>query len=154
MFQDCEYCEPCCEELPYQVGETDDGICVYLVDGDCVKREHDADFVEGGNGQEVDWIPDDECWIDWNVRSEQWKFIAAHEITEMRLMRDRGMSYEKAHDIANEVEMQLRSEYSESSKHEEEEGESYDNPKEEKAENKPTGKGGPMTRIMIRSKSY
>lgn len=152
MFKDCEYCEPCREELPYCVGETDDDIEVYLVDGDCIKRDHDADYVEGANSEEADWIPENTCYVDWNLRSEQWPFVAAHEITEMRLMKD-GMSYAKAHDIANEVEMQLRSEYSEASKAEEE-SEPYDNPSEEKEEKKtykPTGRGGSI-RVMIKSK--
>lgn len=81
---------------------------VKAVDGDQVKLEHDPDFVEGGNHERYNWVPDGEIWIDRNIAAHDWPRIALHEAVERRLMADMGMEYDQAHEQANAWEMNLR----------------------------------------------
>ena len=87
---------------------------VFLVNGDTIKIKHEMDYVEGGNSQRYpEFIPKDEIWLDYNIHTTDIKFIMLHEYIENRLMRDFGLSYDRAHDIANEQEMSFRKKYRE-----------------------------------------
>lgn len=105
--------------LPYYCGMSSEFVSVYLVDGNEVKITYDPDFVEANNSEESSWVKDavnhpnsDERFaiVDWHLKPEQWPFDLYHELYEMRLMRT-GMSYDRAHEKANEAEMQLRAKY-------------------------------------------
>ena len=95
-----------CDSYLHTVGELD-GTTFVLVDGDLVKITQDMDFTEGGNGFRFDFIPKDEIWIDKDFDCLEWTFVAFHEFVERSLM-SRGMSYEKAHDVANVLEREVR----------------------------------------------
>jgi len=82
---------------------------VYLVDGNAVKLKYKMDFVEGNNSMESSWIPKDELWISDELVPKYWAPVLYHEAHEWRDMR-RGMSYDKAHRIANRHEKVLRKE--------------------------------------------
>lgn len=86
----------------------DGDFTVKLVDGNLVKMKHDMDFVEGGNHERWDFIPDGEIWIDENIDSSQYFFIILHEAIERTLMKHMGLSYDEAHDISNRVEEKVR----------------------------------------------
>lgn len=108
--------------LPYYCG-TVQGFKVILVNGHDVKlRErsggktpHDPqaqdfmDFVEGGNGYEdPELCAKDEVYVDGLTDASEWPYTCYHEIHEATLMRDQGLTYNKAHASANRHEKQLR----------------------------------------------
>jgi hypothetical protein len=90
---------------------TQDGFNILLVDGEAVRKDH-IEFTMGGNGYAYDWIPKDEIWIDENLseKTEDMEATIKHEIFEAKKMRDEGLSYEEAHNLANEMEKKERQE--------------------------------------------
>jgi len=83
-------------------------IKIYLVDGDVVKIKHDMDFVEAGNSAVKHYIPKNEVWLDAHLDLEDIPFNICHEIVEFFHMETYDMDYEKAHNIANVAEKQMR----------------------------------------------
>lgn len=90
---------------------TQDGFNILLVDGEAVRKDH-IEFTMGGNGYAYDWIPNNEIWIDENLseKPEDMEATIKHEIFEAKKMRDEGLSYEEAHELANEMEKKERQE--------------------------------------------
>lgn len=82
-------------------------IQVYYVDGKSVRDNYKTDFSQGGHGYVYKWIPKDEIWIE-KEEKEETQFILSHEYTEMVMMRDMKIAYEKAHSIASKIEKELR----------------------------------------------
>jgi len=95
-----------------------DGMNVYKVDGDWVRRNLSMIFGHGGHGNVHEFIPHGEIWIAIrhfkncgckNVRSNQklskayFDSTALHEIAEYKEM-SKGMIYWKAHQIALQKE--------------------------------------------------
>ena len=77
---------------------------IMLVDGTHVRNRFDSDFSQGGNGYAYeDFVPKDEIWIDAQIDPIEWPFIAFHECEEAELM-EKGMSYDKAHDMVKHLE--------------------------------------------------
>jgi hypothetical protein len=114
LFQQCVRCIPrqLPNHLPALLGQVE-GMDVYLVDGDLVKVQKYADFVEGGNSYVYKWIPRKprpQLWIDDNIRRHDLCFVLLHEARESLEMR-RGLSYSAGHRIANLVEMEFRRKY-------------------------------------------
>lgn len=88
---------------------TVDGWRVYAVDGDWVKVEFDPDFCEGSNfAHSPDFIPPDTIWLDDRMESHDRPFIALHEAVEAWCMKNLGLAYDPAHNIANAAEMAWR----------------------------------------------
>jgi hypothetical protein len=83
---------------------------IYLVDGNKVEVDEDMDFVEGGNFKKWKFIPKGQVWIDAWQYPEMDCFIAFHEVIETLLMKE-GMSYNKAHPIANKYEKEKRKDF-------------------------------------------
>ncbi len=113
LWHECQKIVPASKwepmKLPHFCGLIDGGVAVYLVDGNKVKVEKDPDFTEGGNGEEAPWIcGKKEIYLDAQHDWEDLKYVAYHEAIERRTMHDRGWSYEKAHELANRHEMELR----------------------------------------------
>jgi len=85
------------------------GLAIYLVDGERVRDEIDVDFVNGGNeGAYPNYVPVGEIWIDDAQHQLDRTATALHELVERDLMLRHGMSYDRAHDEANEYERPLR----------------------------------------------
>lgn len=86
-----------------------DRLKVYLVDGNLVRKDH-IEFTMGGHGYIYDWIPKDEIWVDENLweKKDDLNATIHHEILEVRKMRDEGMTYDEAHEFANEKEEEVR----------------------------------------------
>jgi len=83
------------------------GYRVYLVDGERVRNEIDTDFTMGGNPERYRYVPRGEIWIDENLSPPDRRATILHEIVETKHMK-RGLSYEKAHDIATAAEARFR----------------------------------------------
>ena len=79
-----------------------------LVDGNLVRSLYRTDYVEGGHGYVYPWVPKGEIWLEQGVALGELPFVLAHEYTELRLMRDEGLTYDPAHAIAAKVEYALR----------------------------------------------
>ncbi len=83
-------------------------IHVWLVDAVLVRSFYKTDYTEGGHGYVYPWVPKDQIWIENTVDRSEYPFIVCHEYTELRLMRDRGMAYDPAHEICSTMEYVLR----------------------------------------------
>lgn len=81
---------------------------IYMVDGNDVKTKYDMDFVEAGNSEAKDYIPKNEIWIDSSTDVANIKFNIYHEVIERFYMNVYNYDYEKAHDLANTIEKQMR----------------------------------------------
>lgn len=88
-----------------------DGFKIYLVDGEAVRKDH-ITFTMGGHGYVYDYIPKNEIWIDENLKDKPADMEATirHELFEIKKMRDEGLSYEEAHELANAMEKEVRNE--------------------------------------------
>lgn len=83
-------------------------IAVWLIDGSLARTYYKTDYTEGGHGYVYRWVPRDEIWIEKDLHKDEFPFMVAHEYTELRLMRDKGIEYDRAHDISSRVEFHLR----------------------------------------------
>ena len=100
-----------------ELGEYED-VKIFLVNGNCVKKEMMMDFVEGGhdavygkeNGENEHFMPNNEVWIDAAVYINEIPYVIAHELFERNKMTHDGVKYEEAHTESNEVEHTLREE--------------------------------------------
>jgi hypothetical protein len=81
---------------------------VWLVDANVVRCFYKTDYTEGGHGYVYRWCPKHEIWIEHTIDEDERPLIVAHEYLELRLMRDRGIAYDKAHEICSEIEFHLR----------------------------------------------
>jgi hypothetical protein len=83
-------------------------VAIWLVDGNLVRSWYKTDYVEGGHGYVYRWCPKDEIWIDHEVQRTEIPFLVTHEYMELRLMRDKGLEYDQAHEICSKVEFKVR----------------------------------------------
>lgn len=94
-----------------------DGLDVYIVDGDWVRRNLSVMFGHGGHGYVHEFIPHNEIWIvarhfkncgcreknNQKLSKAYFDSTVLHEIIEYKKMRQ-GMTYWRAHQIALEKE--------------------------------------------------
>ena len=85
-----------------------EGLNVWIVDGDEVRRDIYPAFLYGGNPQRYPFIPQKEIWIDNAIAAEEFEYTVAHELLERSLMARQGMSYDDAHNRALELEQVMR----------------------------------------------
>jgi len=85
----------------------DNGIEIWLVNGDFVRSNFDIEFTEGGHGLVYGFIPKDEIWIDDDLTKNERAYVIIHEFFERDLMK-KGMGYENAHKEASELEFDCR----------------------------------------------
>lgn len=84
---------------------------IYAINGTFVRNKHYQDFTQGGHywvSTDYHFIPKNEIWIDDNLNEIDRDATILHEMTEYELMRYKKMSYEKAHDKANQMEKKFR----------------------------------------------
>ena len=85
-----------------------DGTKVEEVDGATVRDNIRTEFIGGGNHEATPEIPKDEIWLENNMPPQERSKILLHELVERALMKQKGKSYDKAHDEANEIEGKAR----------------------------------------------
>lgn len=83
-------------------------ITAWLVDGNRVRSLYKTDYTEGGHGYVYRWVPKNQIWLEKDLDRWELPFILSHEYLELRLMRDEGIEYDKAHEICAKVEFDLR----------------------------------------------
>lgn len=91
-------------------GSVGNDIIVWIIDGELARDLYKTDYVEGGHGYVYGWIPKDEIWIEKDIEEDEIPFVLHHEYVELKLMRDEGMEYQKAHKIAAKKEFEMRKE--------------------------------------------
>ena len=73
-------------------------------------RKKNIEFALGGNHYRYNFIPKDEVWLEHPTKNKNDQIAnTTHEIVERLLCKEKGMSYEPAHEIASKVERTLRS---------------------------------------------
>jgi len=94
---------------PYMTIDDPQGpVKVWRVDGKFVRGWYKTDYTEGGHGYVYPWVPIDEIWIERAVEDREVPFVLTHEYLERRLMRDEGLEYDPAHEMASKIEFHLR----------------------------------------------
>ena len=81
---------------------------VWLIDGNLARSYYKTDYTQGGHGYVYPWVPKLQIWIEDGVDYREIPYILCHEYLERRLMRDRGMGYDPAHETASRLEFDLR----------------------------------------------
>ncbi|MEK7131475.1 MAG: C39 family peptidase [Patescibacteria group bacterium] len=82
-------------------------LTICYVRGNIVRRYHDPAFIFGGHDLVYDYIPKRTVWIDIRQDPREIKYTLLHETRERKWM-ERGMSYDKAHKRATEIELMAR----------------------------------------------
>jgi len=88
--------------------KTEQGFKIFLVDGERLRKKH-IEFTEGTNFKVVRYVPKGQIWIDENLKSKpaDMKAVIKHEVFEVLKMQ-KGMTYNKAHLLANRMEKKYR----------------------------------------------
>jgi hypothetical protein len=81
---------------------------VWRVDANLVRSYYKLDYTEGGHGSVYPWVPKPEIWIEDGVDNREAPYIVSHEYLERRLMRDKGIDYDRAHEICSRIDFDLR----------------------------------------------
>lgn len=81
---------------------------VWIVSGIMVRNTLKTDWVEGGNAYVYPFMPEDEIWIEDQVKMEERDYVLVHEATERSLMKHEDLDYDQAHAFASNVEFKCR----------------------------------------------
>jgi len=81
---------------------------VWFIEGNLVRSLYKTDYTEGGHGYVYPWVPKDQIWIEKDLDRAEIPYIVSHEYLELRLMRDKGLEYDRAHVVSAKVEFALR----------------------------------------------
>jgi len=91
----------------YYIGKRD-GLDVWIVNGSFIRRKILSEFLFGGNDHVYNFIPEGEIWLDSAINAVELEYTTRHELTERKLMAEKGLSYDEAHKIASVEEQQSR----------------------------------------------
>jgi hypothetical protein len=83
-------------------------VTVWLVDGNLARSYYKTDYTQGGHGYVYPWVPKPQIWVEDGTDHRELPFVICHEYLERRLMRDGGLEYDRAHEIASALEYDLR----------------------------------------------
>lgn len=87
--------------------DEDNDLTICYVRGEVVQYYLDPPYILGGHDLVYDYIPKRTVWIDIRQDPCEIKHTLLHEIRERKLMED-GMSYDKAHERAIQIELMAR----------------------------------------------
>src|SRR3989338_613046 len=90
------------------MGNTNNSVYVWVIDGRLVRSGLFIDFVHGGHGYVYEFVPIEEVWLDDDLVYEELPFVLIHELHERNLMKDKNWNYAKAHESASKLEWKLR----------------------------------------------
>ncbi|MFY9458034.1 MAG: hypothetical protein WAP23_03910 [Candidatus Spechtbacterales bacterium] len=91
----------------YYMGKRD-GLDVWIVNGSFIRRKILSEFLFGGNDRVYNFIPEGEIWLDSAINAVELEYTTRHELTERKLIAEKGLSYDEAHKIASIEEQQSR----------------------------------------------
>ena len=88
----------------------DEIVSIYLVNQTYIKDNWNIEFTEGGHHWKKGYeqIPDGQIWISQDLNEKDKEATIVHEIDEFENMKYNKMSYDEAHDIANDKEGEFR----------------------------------------------
>lgn len=90
--------------------------CVWIVDGEKVRKFFDPKFIQGGHDLVYNYIPENTVWME-SAFFKEYKFTLRHELYERECMGPPyNMKYYDAHDCALQVELIERRQYVDSHK--------------------------------------
>ena len=72
---------------------------VWLVKGSLVRSFYKTDYTEGGHGYVYPWVPKGEIWVEHDLSPGGTPLRPGPRVPELRLMRDKGLGYDRAHEI-------------------------------------------------------
>jgi hypothetical protein len=84
-----------------------DGIQIWLVDGEYVRKNIDEEFTNFGQHFRFTYIPLDEFWIDQEAQDQEYSFFIDHLFIEYSLMKE-GKTYDEAITAADQIELEHR----------------------------------------------
>ena len=87
--------------------KTDSGVEVWIVDGKLVRNIFDINFTQGGHEFVYEYVPDNEVWIDNDVKQYERGYVILHEIHERNRMME-GIPYSEAHRESSKLEFYCR----------------------------------------------
>jgi hypothetical protein len=96
------------ERLYATIPDPDGPVKAWVIDGYFARCWYKTDYAEGGHYVVFPWVPTREIWLEKDTDPRELPYILAHEYLEMRMMRDRGLGYDHAHEIASRMEFDLR----------------------------------------------
>jgi hypothetical protein len=82
----------------------------WTIDGFYARCWYKTDYAEGGHFAVYPWVPRGEIWLEKDTDLRELPFILIHEYLELRMMRDGGLEYDEAHEIASRIEFEVRCE--------------------------------------------
>lgn len=83
---------------------TQNGMDIWIVDGDKIRSFIDIDFTTGGHGVRYLYVPMNEIWVDSTLdKGEEIEPTILHETVEFNLMK-KGINYYEAHTAASIIE--------------------------------------------------
>ena len=90
----------------------EDGTELYRINGTYMRDPKGLDFIKFIDGGHYlvypERIPPPEMWVEDDLNEEDFQATTVHEYVEMKKMRDKGWSYDRAHEYANSVETVFR----------------------------------------------
>lgn len=69
---------------------------VWIVNGKTIRSNFNIDYTEGGHDLVYDFVPENEVWLDDDLKDEEKPYVLLHELKERASMKS-GYSYEDAH---------------------------------------------------------
>ena len=99
------------------IGNKNDAVRVYAINGRMVRDLYKIDYVEGGHGYVYSWIPQNEIWIESGLSPHEIPVIVLHEYLERTLMKYKKFPYVKAHEIASKIEFKFRNTFQKKEMH-------------------------------------
>ena len=91
----------------YYMGKRE-GLDVWIVNGSFIRRKILSEFLFGGNDRVYNFIPEGEVWLDNAIDVVELEYTTRHELTERKLIAEKGLSYDEAHKIASVEEQKSR----------------------------------------------
>ena len=81
---------------------------IWLVNGPILRDEVDIDFTTGGNPSRYNYVPTNEIWLEDEDYPKDLACNLLHELTECWLMKNKSLTYDKAHEKASHFEEMMR----------------------------------------------
>lgn len=81
---------------------------VWIVDGNAVRTLFFTDFTQGGHEKAYSFIPKNEIWIDDALLPSEIKVVLLHELHERKIMFEKGINYDVAHEDSSKLESYYR----------------------------------------------
>ena len=96
------------KNLRLKLIRVEDGVKIYLVDGELVRDKLCIDYTMGGHHYRYSFIPENEVWIDNEMDEDDIEATIKHEMHERTLMKGQKMGYDKAHARSSNIEKAFR----------------------------------------------